>query len=155
MSNLTVRTVFLSVSFSSVGKRLFSVTPRRCRHNNTRSIIYSEFRNLYFLPKIIRGWDISVEQDVQEILFRSPARPKIFIFCKVSKLVLGPIQPPVSWLPGSLSREKLLRRGVTTHTHPVWKLWINGAKLQLPHVTYDVHRLNFTLLHQILQSRSS
>jgi hypothetical protein len=43
---------------------------------------------------------------------------RIFLLASVSRPALGPIQPPVQWVPGVLSPLVKRGRGVTLTTHP-------------------------------------
>jgi hypothetical protein len=44
---------------------------------------------------------------------------RIFPLASVSRPALGPIQPPVQWVPGVLSPGRKRGRGVTLTTHPI------------------------------------
>jgi hypothetical protein len=65
--------------------------------------------------------------DNRAIGVRSPAGLRIFPLTSVSRPALGPIQPPVQWVPGVLSPGVKRGRGVmlTTHTHLVPKSWMS------------------------------
>jgi hypothetical protein len=47
----------------------------------------------------------------------SPGGENIFLFSMSSRLDLGPIQPPIQWLPRALSREVKLLQRVKPNTH--------------------------------------
>jgi hypothetical protein len=56
--------------------------------------------------------------DDQAIEVRSPAGQRIFSLASVSRPALGPIQPPVQWVPGVLSPGLKRGQSVTLTTHP-------------------------------------
>jgi hypothetical protein len=56
--------------------------------------------------------------DDRAIEVRSPTGQRIFLLAPVSRLALGPTQPPIQWVPGVLSPGVKCGRGVTLTTHP-------------------------------------
>jgi hypothetical protein len=70
-----------------------------------------------------RGSSVSIvsgyKLDDWAIEVRSPAEAKgCFPLASVSRLALGPTQPPVQWVPGVLSPGLKCSQGVTLTTHP-------------------------------------
>jgi hypothetical protein len=62
----------------------------------------------------------------------NPGSVKIFIFSTSSKLVLGPTQPPIQWLPISL---RVKRPGPgADHSPPTSAEVKNGGTIPLPHM---------------------
>jgi hypothetical protein len=93
---------------------------------------------LYMVPILFRSWDSTVSIATGYRLddrgrSSSPSRIKNILFSALSRLVLGPTQPPIQWVPGALSSEVKQPGREADHSPPasakVKKLWIYTSTL--------------------------
>jgi hypothetical protein len=77
---------------------------------------------------IVSGYGL----DDRAIEVRSPAEAKGFFLYPLSRLALGPTQPPVQCVPGVLSSGAMRGWGETLTTHPIWcrgREWVGAIPL--------------------------
>jgi hypothetical protein len=64
-----------------------------------------------------------------------PDRGKIFLFFTVSRLALGPTQPPFKWVPGALSSGVKRQRHDADHSSPSSAEVRNGGAIFITHIS--------------------